>query len=292
MSFKKYMKPLLIYAFLNLFLIVLVLIIINSIDDVGGNWIRFSPTNNAAYDVVYMFIMITICAIIGGTFVGYALGPLYLYAHKKIVGRKMIYGIQEKEKPDKFKKYFLKGLFPALMALNFALMFAFTDWVQTIATTNQGESGETTPMVTLLALLALMTGISMGVFSSAWFLLDAGIVYTNKEKVKDLSDPIEIRSVGGWYNYLLKGYAGISVILSFYAFFWYMYEIMEIGNRIDGMNIMFIIFYPTLPLVIAILSFPALILLDLTHNHRKKYIRKIAEKFKISEPLADPLNIG
>ena len=288
MSYKKYVKPLIIYTILMLILIVLVLIL-GSGEDTGTNWIRFSPTNNAAHDVVYMFAMITICAIIGGVFVGYALAPLYLIAHKKIVGRKMIYGIQDKEKPEKFKKYFLKGLFPALMAINFALMFAFTETVQRIAVLDEG--GETTAMVTLLALLALMTGISMGIFSSAWFLLDAGIVYTNKEKVKDLAHPTEVRSVGGWYNYLLKGYAGISVILSFYAFFWYMYEVMEISKGIQGMSIMFIVFYPTLPLVITILAFPALILLDLTHNHRKKYMIKIANKFGITGPLADPLDI-
>ena len=202
----------------------------------------------------------------------------------------MIYGIQEKPKPEKFKKYFLRGLFPALMALNFALMFAFSSAIQRIATTDVGN--ENTAMLTLLALLALMTGISMGIFSSVWFLLDAGIVYTNKEKVKDIAHPTEVRSVGGWYNYLLKGYAGISVILSFYAFFWYMFEVMEISKGIQGMAIMFIVFYPTLPLVITILSFPALILLDLTHNHRKKYMLKIAAKFKISGPLEDPLNIA
>jgi len=289
MTLKKYIKPLTIYIILNLILLVLVLIVGTDLEAVGPNWIRFSPTNNSAHDIIYMFVMITICAIIGGVFVGYVLGPLYLYAHKKIIGRKMIYGLQDKEKPEKFKKYFLKGLFPALMAINFALMFAFTSWVQRIAINNSIE--EEAAMLTLLALLALMTGISMGIFSSVWFLLDAGIVYTNKEKVKDLAQPTEVRSVGGWYNYLLKGYAGISVILSFYAFFWYMFEVMEIAKGVEGMNIMFIVFYPTLPIVITILSFPALILLDITHNHRKKYILKIAEKIGISGPLADPLDI-
>ena len=119
-------------------------------------------------------------------------------------------------------------------------MFAFTSWVQKIAVNSSGD--EQVAMVTLLALLALMTGISMGIFSSVWFLLDAGIVYTNKEKVKDLAQPTEVRSVGGWYNYLLKGYAGISVILSFYAFFWYMFEVMEIAKGVQGMSIMFIVF--------------------------------------------------
>jgi len=36
----------------------------------------------------------------------------------------------------------------------------------------------------------------------------------------------------------------------------------------------------------------ALILLDLTHNHRENYMLKIANKFGITGPLADPLDIA
>jgi hypothetical protein len=59
--------------------------------------------------------MITVASIIGGLLVGYLLGPFYLIVHKRIIGMKIIYGIQDKTKSDKFKGIFLMALFPALM---------------------------------------------------------------------------------------------------------------------------------------------------------------------------------
>lgn len=51
-------------------------------------------------------------------------------------------------------------------------------------------------------------------FAGAWTLYEAGIGYSNKEKVKDKGVFIETRSVGGWYLQFLKGYAGIGVLLT------------------------------------------------------------------------------
>ncbi len=170
----------------------------------GRGFIKFSPFNNSGFDSVYIFIMITVASIIGELLVGYLLGPFYLIVHKRIIGRKIIYGIQDKPKSDKFKEIFLMALFPALMTVNFALMFAFDPAIQQIAIKepNQQES----VMVTFATLLALMTGISMGLFSPVWFLLDSGIVFTNKEKVKYTAHPTEVRNVGGWYIYLFDHY--------------------------------------------------------------------------------------
>lgn len=255
----------------------------------GRGFLKYSPFDNSGFDSVYVFVMISVASIIGGVLVGYILGPFYLIVHKRVVGRKMIYGIQDKPKPDKFKKVFLMAIFPALMAVNLALMFAFDPGVQKMAIVD--PSGEESEMVTFAALLALMTGISMGIFSPVWFLLDAGIVFTNKEKVKYTAHPTEVRSVGGWYIYLLKGYAGISVILSYYTFFMYLWQRRGLRTDVEGMNIMFLITWPIMPILIAIFIIPAFIVLDITREHRKKYILKWAEKFGITGPLQDPLDI-
>lgn len=54
---------------------------------------------------------------------------------------------------------------------------------------------------------------------------------------------------------------------------------------------MFLITWPIMPILIAIFIIPAFIVLDITREHRKKYMLKWAEKFGISGPLEDPLNI-
>ena len=54
-------------------------------------------------------------------------------------------------------------------------------------------------LITLGMLLSITVGVSMFLFSAVWFLIDAGIVYSNAEKVKDNRDLVVVRSVGGWY---------------------------------------------------------------------------------------------
>jgi len=285
MSLKKYIKALLIYGIVMSIFIILSLTLGLSERESHG-YLMFSPFDSSGLDTIYAILMITIASIIGALIFGYILGPLFLLAHKKIIGRKMIYGIQERPEPKIFKKYFLMSLFPSLMAINFALIYCFDPSIQRIVVLNPQD--KMAAMFTFIGLLAIMTGIAFGAFSPVWFLLDSGIVYTNKEKVKDTAHPIEVRSVGGWYIYLLKGYAGISVILSFYTFFISIYAIIGPSNLFVGMNIMFLIFFPIMPLFVAILTIPALVLLDITRSNRKKFILKFASKLGIKEPLKDP----
>ncbi|MHA1149319.1 MAG: hypothetical protein ACTSR8_13875 [Promethearchaeota archaeon] len=239
------------------------------------------------FQIGYVFWMSAIAAVIGAVFAGFLLAPLFLIAHRYTVGIRMTYGLQERPVPKKLKAGF-KGLFPSLLAINLALMYAQLPWVQEFVLSdlwlNRENAAAMQLMLTFASILPLFMGISHGVFSSVWFLLDAGIVFTNKNKVKDLRDPIEVRSVGGWYHYILKGYAGIGIIVSY--FFFSNAVISETGGIDEGIFII-----PLIPLLMVIMSIPAFIILEKTANVRKKYILKYAKKLGITQPLEDPLNI-
>jgi len=105
-------------------------------------------------------------------------------------------------------------------------------------------------------------------------------VYTNREKVKDRSDPIEMRSVGGWYMYLLKGYVGITVILNYYTFLINLF----IGQDAST-GILLYLLWPIMPFLIVILAIPCIIALDITFEKRRKFIQKWARKFGITSTL-------
>ena len=108
----------------------------------------------------------------------------------------------------------------------------------------------------------------MGVFSPVWFLEDAGVVHTNKEKVKDESDSTEIRSVGGWYLYLLKGYVEISVFITFYEFFGGLTITIGANNELVIMTIMFFVFWPIILLLITLMMGLGILALDITFDKR------------------------
>jgi hypothetical protein len=239
-----------------------------------------------SFQIGYVFWMSALAGIIGILLIGYILTPLFLVAYRFTVGIRMTYGIQERPESKKLNIKF-KALYPALMALQIALMFSTNQAIQNFALStsymNVSSNVPFIPMATVGAIIPLTFGIAMAIFSPIWFLLESGIVFTNKNKVEGMRDPVEVRSVGGWYHYLLKGYAGISVIIS-YTFF--VVGIISEENFNPGVIIMVL-----LPLLMILMAIPGFILFDITDKHRQKYMRKIAGIFKISEPLENPLDI-
>lgn len=278
MSIKKYTIQLFIILF---FVVVMPIGMSISMGSVGFS--KLIPVDHLGFQSAFVFFMIAISAIIGGVLIGYLLAPLFLIIHKKLIGGKMIYGIQNRPEPEKFKGNF-KAFFPALMAVNFALMISLNIGLKNMI---MSESYLATPgnenywpFIVFVMVLIITTGIAMALFSPVWFLIDAGIVYTNKEKVKDKSDPVELHSVGRWYMGFLKGYAGISVIISFYTFI--VDLITEIGEDLHWSGP---VLFPMMPFFVLVLSLPAIVILDMTKKRRKKFILNFARKLGISEEI-------
>ena len=256
-----------------------------------------SFTNFAIHDSIGGFMMtiilfVPVASIIGGVLVGYLLGPLFLFVHKKTIGIKMEYGLQERRKPEKFKGNF-KAFFPALFAMNIGLILMANPMIQEIAL-KPSFRGENVllQLICFSALLPITVGIGMGAFSSVWFLLDSGIVYTNKKRVKDTAYPIEVRSVGSWYMYLLKGYAGITVIMTFYTFLSNIINAIGTPSTNLTSRILITVIWPFMPFLITFMAVPGVIILEITYQHRKTYIRKFANKLGINAPLEKPLDLA
>jgi len=272
----KYKKPLIFifitYAF---FASIIVLTIFNPSPN-EKDMTPFIPGTLTIEFFIQFLVIIPLGAIIG-SFLGCLFAPIFLMVHKKTVGRKFSYSIQERPSSEKFK-HFLRGLFPSLMAINFGLMLSNnTQLVELILTKEALETSEAAIIVLfVLFLMGWTLGAAFGLFSSVWFLIEAGIVFDNKEKVKDSEFPVEVRSVGGWYSYLLKGYAGISVILSLYQIT--SEEILMAGETGNIALLLTLIFFP---LFIVILVLPSVVVFDIFQGPRNKYIRRFAHKIGI-----------
>ena len=274
MGKKKYFKPLIISAIV---IGALSAMMLNPEVANSPGFTPLIPIDSLGLQFLYCFTWIWVGAIIG-IFFSYLLAPLFLYIHKLVIGPKMTYGIQEVRdpNPDKFKGIF-KGFFPALMALNFAIIFSITTVVKNLIFSSDNTADMDSPVGAVLGvviLLALTSGIAMALFSPVWLLIDSGIVYSNQKKLEKKKLPIEVRSVGGWYLFILKGYAGISVIFAFYS-------IVSEYMTVESENFGGIIFFVLLPIIISLFMLPSIIIFDKTSEHRKKYILKFATKYGI-----------
>lgn len=277
---KKYKKSLIIFL-----VIIIPLVMFTFVPIEGNSFLSFLP-NSMGLQIGYIFWMSALAGIVGILFIGYLLAPIFLFAYKYTVGIRMTFGIQERPESKNLKIPF-KALYPALMALHIALIFSTNQSIQDLLLNASYVSNSNNqafiPMATAGALIPLTFGIAMGIFSPIWFLLESGIVFTNKNKVRGMRDPVEVRSVGGWYHYLLKGYAGISVIVSYILF---IANVVEEGQYNHGVILMVL-----LPVLMILMAIPGFILLDMTDKHRRKFMRKIAKRLGISGLLENPLDI-
>ena len=133
MAFSKYLKSLIIFI-ISIDIVFIILFL--ALEDAPG-FILLFPTSMAV-DSLIINLLTALSAIIFGYFFGYILGPLFIFIHKKIIGRKMVYGIEERPLTNKFKGYFIKALWPALFSINIALILAnyplVTDLITSVPT--------------------------------------------------------------------------------------------------------------------------------------------------------------
>ncbi|MCK4480647.1 MAG: hypothetical protein KAV01_08980, partial [Candidatus Lokiarchaeota archaeon] len=280
----KYKKFILYYIVVIVFF--LIMFIILSFVWTGGSYkiYSFLPFESTMLAYAVFFIFYIISPIIG-VLLGYFLGPFFLWVHKKLIGRKMAYYIEEKTVPDQLKFNFSRIFFPTLMSINLAMMVADNTFVQELILTPQTlTSGDLLVIIqTIPALLIITIIISSSLFSPTIFLLDAGIVYTNKEKVKNTTEPIEVRGVGSWYSNFLKGYAGIGTLISLYMIVFEAFTTLG-SETSSSQNIALIIGFSIwclMPLLFSLLSIPVIFILDKTYNKRMLYIQKYTRKLGI-----------
>ena len=246
------------------------------------------PSDNQYVEVALILLVFApISALTGGMIGGYLLAPVFLFIHKNIIGSKMLYGIQNRPQPQTFKKM-MRGYYPALLAINISSIILFSaPWVLDLILNKElmelGGSVHVQVYVPgFLVLLMFTIGLGTLVFSPTWFLTDAGIVYSNEKKVAGTDQPVEGRAVGGRFTDFLRGYAGIGVVFSYIQFL-----SIYIGEQIIPPNpldvIVFVMFFFGLPIFLVLAVIPSLIILDITKQHRIRFVRNFAKRMEITE---------
>jgi len=241
------------------------------------------PFTGALETNLMALVIWPIMALLGGL-IGLILTPVLIWVHKLVFGRNLRYGIEEVYKSEKYKRTFI-GFFPSLMAINLSLMLSNKIGIQSILIS---ESMFDIPLmrqpVTFLVGITLTLVVSFALFSGLWALLDAGIVFSNKEgiKKKGKESPPTIQSVGGWFNYLLKGYAGIGVLFAYYDLVLIFLAAISIIPELSPF-ILFVNFYLFLAyiIILPVVTIPATIVMDVLRDRRVKFTRNFAAKLGI-----------
>jgi hypothetical protein len=239
-----------------------------------------------------MFTLVfPLSSIIGVIIGGYCITPLILLIHKKVIGSKMHYGFQ-KEKSKK-PQLFSRAFFPVLMAINLSSIFLTPMMIEFVIEgdlINEIDNVSKIPVLTrFLAEIVLLTitfGVATFLFSAVWYLKDTGIIYSNKQKIVNSDETFVLKTIGDWYQTILRSYAGIGAIITYilviYNFLGDFARIADINNITNTLSL---ILWLGLPFYLAISLIPALILNDFIKKNRVKYIKKIGKKLGIRDSI-------
>ncbi|MFW9948379.1 MAG: hypothetical protein ACFFDX_16250 [Candidatus Odinarchaeota archaeon] len=290
--FAKYRNLIIVYSIYVLFWIILTAVLNNRIAEIRNiSLTRLIPINNLPIELALIFILILPLSGLLGLFIGgYLLSPIVMVLHKKLIGSKMYYGVQKKS-VLRSEKIFTRGFFPILMAINLSSIFItpsiFNYVLEADIVTQSGGLMDLSSWISLLAesvLLIATFGISIFFFSSVWFLKDSGIIYSNRKKIENSQELFTIKSIGDWFQTILKSYAGIGAIITYILIVYnFVSTLIEYtGDPRVFMNIPSLILWLGLPFYLIVSLIPALICNDLIKNHRIKFIRNFGEKIGIT----------
>jgi hypothetical protein len=224
--------------------------------------IMFSVTSAAGW-VVLLF---PVFAIIGTLF-GFVLAPFFLWIYKKYMGRNHLFAIQN---PDSMEKShgMLMGFFPALMSTNFTLSIIFNPAIMDLPLFQDYYLQWNSIIFLFFVFGAVLQFPAFALFSAAWIIDESGIVLMSKY------GSLELQATGKWYLALLKGYAGIGVIIALYQF---TFDFLNTyGSQVHWSAILFLFI---LPLIVTLWVIPAIIVVSATEGKRRSYILGFAERF-------------
>ena len=196
-----------------------------------------------------------------GTIIGmYGISKLQFVIHRKLIGSKCVYkfdAIEISKKTMKFRTW----LFPILMAVNLSLVMQTPEVLDLIIdlgiSFSEGDTSVLYSMTCFVVPLLFTTGIGTLFFSSSWAVAAAKIYYSKTTDPSDLLHEKEIRTVGGWYLTILKGYAGIGILISYYTFISnFLVPIMN-SMAFNFIIIANLLLWPTFPFVIALSLIPS-----------------------------------
>jgi hypothetical protein len=255
---------------------------------------------SAFWDGLLDYLLLPLVILVGGLVGGVLLTPLYLLIHWMVYGRSRFYGFVKVRKPPSMFRWLRRAVLPSLFGVQVGLFLA-TELV------NAGAAGLVVspplvfgaPQVTQILLTwtyTLLIGlpVTFALVTPTWVLDDAGLV-TSNVPLKPSGDGEEadlpqVSGVGIWFSRLLKGYAGIAVVLSYAAVMtgatvqaWQilLYNPAELPFFLGG-----VITLPLMPVYLMFLSLPLIMVFDRMRGWIQRYVRRIGKRLAITKSLS------
>ncbi|MFX1565664.1 MAG: hypothetical protein ACFFCH_06725 [Promethearchaeota archaeon] len=255
-------------------------------------------------DQILNNLLMPVLIIIGGLLGALLLVPLYLGVHRLIYKRSRNYAFINHEVQPSLGRWLRRGILPTLFAVYVSITLANImvdtlglDFLTSVFASSIDPFVE--DVITLKIMLWGFTGliavfICCALVVPTWFLDDAGLLTSNVRIENPLeADPNQlpnISGVGSWLARLLKGYAGIAVILLYITMltesiilswqYFLLFGFAELPYLIVNL-----LMFPLYPVIILFLCLPLLMILDYGVQLRKRFVLRIGEWMGIEKQI-------
>jgi hypothetical protein len=256
----------------------------------------------AYLDNVINILLMPLLIVLGAILGGFLLTPVYLWVHRLLYGRSRFYGFIEGRMSPSIGRWLRRGILPTLFSVYVYMTLAsFIVENPQLGILNMLLDPfiiSIEPVLTLKHLLWGFTGligsfVTIFLVAPTWFLDDAGLLTSNVELTQTLQvksqDLPSISGVGAWLARLLKGYAGISVIILYaiefqkaIALSLYIISVSPVPELEIPHLIMSFVMFPLFPILLLLWSLPALMLLDHIFESRQRYVHNLGRSMGIT----------
>jgi len=278
----------------------LILLLVPGAVPIGDRLVGFPFAGLSAFwDGLLDYLLLPLVILVGGLVGGVLLTPLYLLVHWLVYGRSRFYGFVTVRKPPSIVRWLRRAILPSLFGVQVGLFLA-TGLVSAgtaglvVSEALLSVSSEVSQiLLTWTYTLLIGLPVTFALVAATWLLDDAGLVTSNVplQPSSDGGEPDlpQVSGVGTWFSRLLKGYAGIAVVLSYAAVMvgamaqaWQIltYNPAELPFFLGDM-----ITFPLMPVYLMFLSLPLIMGFDLMRGWIQRYVRRLGKRFAITKSL-------
>ena len=236
----------------------------------------YIPISGAVTSLLILFVIVIITALVG-VLVGTLLSDLFLTIHYKFLGKKLDYSIQEIPNPN-YETTIMSALFPTLLGISLGISICKNSTVQNLILTDYALTSPdmfSPDLMTSIGVLPITIFLGFLIFVPIWVIIKSGIVFSNKPKKEHKGLPVETMSVGTWFVYLLKGYAGLGALMGFISFT--SDALADASSDFISLALFYII-----PFFVFAFTMPALLLYEQMQKSRVQALHATAKKLGIS----------
>ncbi|MFX0072475.1 MAG: hypothetical protein ACFFAO_15430, partial [Candidatus Hermodarchaeota archaeon] len=232
------------------------------------------PFGDTAEQVEIVMLLVAIIAPYLAIFIGYGLGSLIvkIYCRFTKISKKIIFvGYAKLDRSAKYlrKRYLLHLFFASVLCVNIWIYLVTNVELMSLFLSSEGKERmfdtRTGQMFNFVMVIWYWVPIFIAslVFAMCSVIQDSGLV--SIKKISGQTEFVDTERVGDLLFGMVKGYAGISVIINFYLLL-----TTPLGK--EGSLVLF-------PLLAAILMFHLIVAIDLFRSVGVKWIHKVVKKY-------------